>query len=160
MVKEPRGCIRLDDREGMVVPLLFYHFIMVERFAYSNDPGSLVVDGRMPLVELPLANSSSYPSARTLVLIDTNGSEFPSSFPLFPASPGPCVASQQSIKKLASALAATAKSRTSFCSFIWHTCCMFYFWSAQEPPWVLYCVVSQLFQANCWILSFRPVHDC
>lgn len=152
MVKEPRGCIRFDDREGMVVPLLFYHLIMV-RFACSNDPGSLVVDGCMPLVELPLANGSPYSPTRPLVLIDTNGPEFP-------ASPGLCVASQQSIRKLASALAATAKSRTSFCSFIWRTCCMFYFWSAQEPPWVLYGIVSQLFQANCWIWSFRPVHDC
>lgn len=82
MVKEPRGCIRLDDREGMVVPLLFYQLIMVERFACSNDPGSLVVDGCMPLVELPLANRSPYPPTRPLVLIDTNGPEFPSPFSL------------------------------------------------------------------------------
>lgn len=160
MVKEPRGCIRLDDREGMVVPLLFYQLIMVERFACSNDPGSLVVDGCMPLVELPLANRSPLSPYKTPCFDWHKWSWVSLPFlSLFPASPGPCVASQQSIKKLASALAATAKSRMSFCSFIWHTC-MFYFWSAQEPPWVLYCVVSQLFQANCWIWNFRPVHDC
>lgn len=108
MVKEPRGCICLDDGEGMVVPLLFYHLIMVEQFACSNDPGSLVVDGSMSLVELPLANGSPYPPTRPLVLIDTNGPEFPSPFPLcFPLHQGHVL--QQSRKKLASALAATAK---------------------------------------------------